>query len=219
MKNLAVCGLMACALFLPTRVVPAQEPSAEPEPAPAEPSAAIEPAEHPAHAELRTLRQEVLRAVTDNDFDALLPHLHPDIVVVWQNAEVSRGREGVRDYFRRMLEGPDRVVESVTIEAEPRELTVLHGDDSGISFGDAEAHFVLTRGMNLDLDGPWSATLVREDDRWLIASFHASVNAFDNPLVAAAGRALYWAGGLAFVLGAAFGVVVAMFVKRRRPAA
>ena len=52
--------------------------------------AAAQPAEDPAHAELRALRDALVDAVNKKDVDALLRHLHPDVVVTWLNAEVSR---------------------------------------------------------------------------------------------------------------------------------
>ena len=34
--------------------------------------------------------------------------------------------------------------------------------------------------MEFDLVSKWTSTLVKENDRWLVASFQASTNMFDN---------------------------------------
>ena len=75
-------------------------------------------ADDPAHNELRALRDDVLDAFNKKDLDRLLSHVHPNVAVTWQNGEVSRGRDGIRAYYKKMMEGPDRVVDSVTAKAE-----------------------------------------------------------------------------------------------------
>jgi ketosteroid isomerase-like protein len=177
--------------------------------------AAAQPVEDPAHAELRALRDALVDAVNKKDVDALLRQLHPDVVVTWQNAEVSRKHAGVRAYLARMLEGPDRIVDEFTTNPAVDELTILHGGDTGISFGSSRDHFKLRGGQSFDLNSRWSATVVRQDGRWLIGSFHASVNMFDNPLLAAAQRLALGGAAGALILGLVAGYVIARRRARR----
>ncbi len=145
------------------------------------------------------------------DIEAELAYFHPNAVVTWHNAEVSRGREGMRTYLNRMLTGPDKVVASYKADVNVDELTILYGGDTGLSFGSAVEHFTLTSGKTLDLPARWSATLVKEGDKWLIANLHASDNLFDNPLLALAKRTAYWAGGIALLVG----LLIGWFLGRR----
>jgi hypothetical protein len=92
------------------------------------------------------------------------------------------------------------------------ELTILYGGDTGISFGSAVEHFEMTGGRTIDLPARWSATLVKEDGKWLIASLHASDNLFDNPMLSAARRLGYGAGGAGLLAG----LVVGILLGRRR---
>jgi ketosteroid isomerase-like protein len=163
------------------------------------------------HNELRALRDGFLDAMNKGDVERELTYLHPNVVVTWHNAEVSRGRDGVRAYLDRMLKGPDKVVESFSADLNVDELTILYGN-TGLSFGSAVEHFKMAKGGNLDLPARWSATLVKEGDKWLIASLHMSDNLFDNPLLAMARRTVYWAGGIALLMGLAAG----FFLGRRR---
>jgi ketosteroid isomerase-like protein len=174
--------------------------------------------EDPAHEQLRTLRREVTDAVNKNDLDRLLTHLDKDVVVTWMNAEVSRGPDGVRAYYDKMTKGPDRVVESVTINPEVDELTHLYGD-TGIASGSSQDHFKLADGRDFVVPTRWSGTLVRKDGRWLIAEFHASTNLFDNPVLHIAIRkTATWVGCGAAVAGLLVGFVVARLLRRRSPA-
>src|SRR5438477_2804866 len=59
-------------------------------------------AEDPAHNELRALRTEVIDAITKGDIDAVVSHVHPKVVVTWQNAEVCRGVVGLKEFFNRV---------------------------------------------------------------------------------------------------------------------
>ena len=157
------------------------------------------------HHELRALRDGLLDAMNKGDIERELTYLHPNVVVTWHDATVSRGRDGVRAYLNRTLTGPDKVVASYRAEVNVDELTILY----------AVEHFRLTSGRTLDLPARWSATMVKEGDHWLIASLHASDNLFDNPLLALARRSAYLAGGIALLVGLAAG----FFLGRRRPRA
>src|SRR6266404_1376984 len=112
----------------------------------------------------------------------------------------------------RMLSGPNKVVSSYSATVNVDELTILYGGSTGISFGSAIEHFKLNDGRMLDLPARWSATLVKDGDKWLIVSLHASDDLFDNPLLAIAKRTAYWAGGVALVVG----LIAGFAIGRRR---
>jgi ketosteroid isomerase-like protein len=169
------------------------------------------------HDELRAVRDKIVEAVNQQNINSLLSHLHPDVVVVWQDGVTSRGHDGVRKYYNDNLGGPDAVLESYTVEPQIDELTLLHGDDTGVSFGRILCHFKFKSGREFDLDGPFSATLVRQNGEWKIAGFHASAGLFDNPLLMATKQMLVIgciaAAAIGLVVGAA---VVAIFKRRKR---
>src|SRR6185436_8753119 len=172
-------------------------------------------ADEATHNELRAFRDGLLDAMNKGDIERELTYFHPNVVITWHNAEVSRGHDGVRAYLNRMLTGPDKLVEKYKADVEVDELTILYGGDTGISFGSAVEHFELTSGRKLELHARWSATLVKEGGRWLIASLHASDNLFDNPLLNMARRWVWWAGGLGLVVGLVIGVILG---RRRKTA-
>lgn len=171
--------------------------------------------EDPAHNELRAMRDGFLAAMNRGDLDTQLTFLHPNVVVTWHNAEVSRGRDGVRAYLDRMLRGPEKRVEKFGAELNVDELSILYGGDTAIAFGSAQEHFTLTSGRAFDFTGRWSATMVREDGKWLVANLHTSDNLFDNPLLNQVRAALPWAGGGGLLAGALSGWLLG---RRRRRA-
>lgn len=192
----------------------AQEPVAAPAPAPTETATSPEAL----HDELRKLRDDVLAAIGRNDFDAILPHLHPKVVFTPMNNEVCRGPEEIRAYFDKMLKGPDAIVKSVQFEVEVDRLTDLYGD-TGVAFGTSNDRYTLANGMDFPVQTRWTCHLVRENGKWLISAFHASANVFDNPILAQEKKAaqLKW-GGIALVAGALIGALIGMAIGRRRRA-
>ncbi len=149
------------------------------------------------------------------DIERELTYLHTNVVVTWHNAEVSRGREGVRAYYNRLTSGPGKMVDKFSAEVNVEELTILHGENTGISFGSSTEHFKLTNGRSFDLKGRWTATLVREDGKWLIASLHVSTNIFDNVMLDMLKKRAFAAVAIVFFVGGGIG----WLISRRRKAA
>lgn len=161
--------------------------------------------EDPAHAELRTLRTEIITAITSGDIDTVLTHVDPNVVVTWQDSEVCRGRQGLKDFFERMGK---QSFKGYKVPPTPDELTILHGGDMGISFGKTVANYKLL-GQDFEITSRWTATLVKEDGKWMLAAYHISMNVLDNPLLNAAKRSLYIAAGAALVIGLLIGRILA----------
>jgi ketosteroid isomerase-like protein len=168
--------------------------------------------EDPAHDQLRQLRDGLLAAMNKGDLEATLKFLHTNCVITWHNAEVSRGHQGVRDYYNRVMTGPNRIVDSFHCDLKVDELTSLYGENTGICFGSSDEQFKLANGKNLNVKGRWTATLVKENGHWLVASLHVSTNLFDNVMLDLAKKSLGVAGVVCFVAG----VLIGWFVGRRR---
>src|SRR5215204_2177571 len=64
------------------------------------------------------LREGLVNSFNKRDIDGLVAHLDPDVVVTWQNGEVSKGRDGVKAYYQKMMGGDKPTVKSVTATPE-----------------------------------------------------------------------------------------------------
>ena len=181
--------------------------------APAAPSP--EALQEPLHNEIRAIRDEILAAIAKGDFDAIVPHLHPNVVFTPMNNDVCRGPEAVRAYFNRMLKGPDAVLKSVRFDMKVDRLTDLYGD-TGLAFGDSDAVYTLRNGIELPVTTRWTCALVRQDGRFKIAAFQASPNAFDNTILLQKTRAASFRGaGIGAVVGLLVGLILAIPLRRR----
>ena len=166
--------------------------------------------------EIGALRQRLVDAFNRGDIDTLLASVSPTVVVIWQNGDVNQGPDAVRQFYTRMMKGPDSVVTKVSFSPEV-EGRRFYGN-TAVSYGTLNDHFTLRSGQELPLNSHWSSTLEKDGSgHWMLTSFHASANIFDNPVTGlAARRAGMWAGGGGLVLGFIAGAVIA---RRRSPKA
>jgi ketosteroid isomerase-like protein len=206
MKAFYTLAALACAALWP---LPASGQPAEPQGADAADQGAA--ADAAAHDELRELRAGLVDAIVKKDYERQLTYAHDDAVVTWQNGQVVKGREGLLKFLE---EGESDVFKGYTQPPTPADLSILYGGDTAISYGTSIAHYAIA-GQEFDLTNHWSATLVKEGDQWKLASYHVSANLLDNPLLNAATKALYWAGGIGLVVGIVLGMILMALIRRR----
>jgi ketosteroid isomerase-like protein len=168
------------------------------------------PPEDPVHAELRTLRTNVVAAISQGDFERTLAYCHSNIVVTWQNGEVCRGHQGLREFFNRLGK---EAFKGYKVPPAPDELTIIYGEDTGISFGHTVASYHVL-GKDFDFTNRWTATLVKENGRWQLAGYQVAINALDNPLLNGAKKGLYLGAGISGVIGLLLGILLGQSRKR-----
>jgi uncharacterized protein (TIGR02246 family) len=191
---------------------PAEPATTEAAPAAAPPASFEQPAKDAAvHDELRALQAAMEEALNKRDLDGMLAHVDESVAFTAMNAETGYGKQHIRNYFDRMMNGPDRIVENIKVDFVPDQLATFYGPDVAVSAGNAASHYELTNGMKFDIDARWTGTLVRKDGRWLVGAFHYSANVFKNPILEQQRKYLLMAGGgLALVLA-----LIGFFLGRR----
>jgi len=177
------------------------------------------------HDELRALKDGaeeafnlIGRSGKDGDIKPILEFVHDDFVLVAMNGDISVGKQGIRDYFRDKMAGPEATVASVHHTFNAAALSTLYGDDTAVAYGDSPGTYELTDGRTLVADTHWTATMVKENDRWLLASFQFAPSIFDNPVVDAAIGMVYKAAAIAGIIGLVVGFLLARLLGRRRGA-
>jgi ketosteroid isomerase-like protein len=152
------------------------------------------------------LRHGVVEAFNHRDVDGMMRYLDSNVVVVWQNGEVNQGPEAVKQFYNRMM--VQGVVKSVSFDP------VVQGracqGNTCVSVGTLQDTFTLNDGKVLPFNSRWTATVIKsEGGAWKIAAFHASANAFDNPVIKIAERKMGMiAGGGGLLLGLIIGAVL-----------
>jgi ketosteroid isomerase-like protein len=170
------------------------------------------------HNELVALREGLTKAIEERDIDAVLKFVHKNVVVTWQNNDVVRGEAGMRDFWEATGATRD-VFKYYTSKPAATEKTILYGGDMGIVFGNSVGHYAIP-GKEFDMENRWSATVLKEDGRWVIGSYHVSANVLDNPVLDIAKSSLSLVGGIMLIVGIVLGVVGFAIIRRsRKPAA
>jgi ketosteroid isomerase-like protein len=188
------------------------------EPAPAGDPAAAQAGEN----DLDKLRKAMFDAYTRQSVSGMTNYLHPDVIVVFPDGQVLRGRQQLVDYTNSKLQGPDAVLQSFSSNPQVLE-RAIHGD-TAVSHGVMNDNYVLKNGESFNLDSKFTVTAVKlpdgpaETGGWVVRSFHASSNVFDGPVLL---MAIKKSMTPAFIFGAALGLLAGaggMFlITRRKP--
>src|SRR5580692_1342192 len=67
---------------------------------------------------LLKILSNVESAINAQDIEGLIAQMSPDCTVTWWNAEISRGHEDIRAYYRRMVKDPGRFISKYTTHAK-----------------------------------------------------------------------------------------------------
>lgn len=167
-------------------------------------------------AELDKFRDDLFHAFNTGDYPAMLEkYCHKDIIATWQDGTTSEGHAGVIAEFDKLKQ----FIDKMTVDATTDKRLILNDGNLVISSGEMKDHYVLGRGPSVNLNSRWSATLVKDNDRWLLASFSASTNAFDNEVVSLyLTSQKYTVSAAAGLVGIGLGFVLARVMSRRSKA-
>lgn len=180
-------------------------------------TAQVPPTNPAAHVELRAVKDRLVAAVNKKDEAALLAELDPKVSFTAMNNETFHGTDGAKAYFHRMLVGSSRVVEDMSLSATPDDLAILYsGDSAAVATGTSNAHFKIMGRKEFDVPLRWTATLVKNDNGWKVASAHFSANMFDNPIMNEIKHLTWWIAGGVGLLGLLIGWLLGRM--RRKPA-
>ncbi len=169
---------------------------------------------------LLKILSEVEKAINAQDIEGILAQMRSDCTVIWWNAEVSRGHDEIRAYYRKMMKDNGRLITKYTTQAKlgAHARFLGSGADVALAEGSMEDEFYpIIRGP-FKLNSRWSATAAKSGGEWKIASLHLSSNVFTNPLISELTRALWYAGGAGLALGGLAGWLLGRRSKASKPA-
>jgi hypothetical protein len=159
--------------------------------------------------------QKVQDAINAQDVDGILAQMSPDCTVTWWNAEVSRGHDEIRAYYRKMMVDPGRYITNYTTQAKLGDHARFLGAGADVAVADGtmeDEFFPVIRGT-FKLDSRWSATVAKSNGVWKIVSLHLSSNVFTNQLISELTTGLWIAGGAGLLAG---GLAGWLFGRRRK---
>jgi hypothetical protein len=165
-------------------------------------------------AELDRFREGLFGAFNAGDYKGMLEkYCHKDVIATWQDGTTSKGYDGVLAQFKKLSEFIAKMMVQPTTD-----IRVISGDGKmALSSGNMHDTYDLVRGgqgiahgpAKVALESRWSATLLKEDGKWVLVSFSASTNAFNNDVVRLyLRRTMVWSAGIAAVVGLVVGIII-----------
>jgi len=203
--------LLLLSLILPILPAAAQSPTPDAA-APIAAPATAKAAENPAVAELKALREGMTDAINNGDFDKFATYLHPNVVMTFQNADVARGRDGVKALQQKLMASQQKILESLHVETSEDGAPIFsNGGNTAICLGSSEEAYKTANGRKFTVKGRWTVTAEKEGGHWLVTSLHSSTNLFANPLLDMSKQA----GSLGFAIALAVGAGLGFIVGKR----
>jgi len=179
------------------------------------PNTEAEPSEEADREQLRLLREALTEAVIAGDVEKQIEYVRADVVTIWQNNQVARGHDGLREFLSDINSGAENIFQGYSVRPTSDEVMILPGGNTAIAYGKSVPHYKWL-GMEFDLENRWTATLLKADDQWKIATYHVSGNLVDNPVLTAAKNSVYWVAAIALVIGLLLGAVGSKLVQKKR---
>jgi uncharacterized protein (TIGR02246 family) len=159
----------------------------------------------------------VEKAINDQDIEGIMAQMTPDCTVIWWNAEISRGQDQIRAYYRKMVKDEGRFITKYTTQAKLGDHARFVGSGADVALADGtmeDEFFPVIRGT-FKLSSRWSATAAKSGGEWKVVTLHLSSNVFTNSLISELTRALWFAGAAGLLVGGLTGWFLGRRNRRR----
>ena len=136
------------------------------------------------HAALRVLMTDTVEAINGQDMDALAACFTDDFVFTTIDQTVLATPEEIKDYYERMLNNEESPISGFSMTPSPDIPTVFLDDQTGFCYGTSDDAYTLRKNKRvIHMTSKWTATVVKVDGQWKIATAHSGVDVMDNPLI------------------------------------
>lgn len=167
-------------------------------------------------AELDAFREDLFRLFNEEKYQEMLDkHVHKDVIATWQDGTTSKGHAGVIAEFEKLK----KFINKMTVKPNTDQRLILDDGKLVIASGNMKDDYALDSGNTVGLESRWQATLIRDNDKWVLVSFGAMTNAFDNQVIdLQLKKAQYTNGGIGAGVGLVLGVLLTLIFAKRRSA-
>ena len=133
------------------------------------------------HQEMRQLLADVTQAINTEDIDHIRNFFAKDYIYVGADQSTVTNRTEFLAYYDKLLGGKNALLKSLNFQPKALMKTKFIQDNVGIVYGESDDTYVLANGHTTKVKSKWSATLLKEDGKWKVATLHNGVNFYDNP--------------------------------------
>ena len=170
-------------------------------------------AEEKDHQDIRHLLVDVTQAINTEDIKNIGSFFAKDYIYVGADQSAVTNHEEFVAYYDQLLGGKNALLKSLNFQPKALMKTKFIQDNVGIVYGESNDTYVLAGGHKTQVQSKWSATLLKEDGKWKVASLHNGVNFYDNPEITNFINFWKMAALGALVFGIALGFIIRGRVK------
>lgn len=136
------------------------------------------------HAALRMLMSKATTALNKQDMEGLAACFTKNFAFTTVDQTVLTSTLSMQKYYDRMLRQKDSPVTSYTISPIVEIPTIFLDENTGYSCGTSDDTYTLRKNSRkVHMPCRWTATVVRENGAWKLASVHTGVNVMDNTVL------------------------------------
>lgn len=168
------------------------------------------------HKQLRELLVLLRDAVNERNAEALEPYLYSKFSATMIDQTQLTTVEELESYFEQWFEGDDAFIKSYSMNPEADELTQIYDGKFGIISGGNRESYELATGNNYTIESRWTATLIKDNDRWKLLAIHNGVNFTDNPVLATVEKFSLYLGIGGILAGLLAGLFCGWFFRLAR---
>lgn len=165
------------------------------------------------HAVLRALMANAVKAINNQDMDALAACFTKKFAFTTVDQSVLTDAASLKKYYDRMLRSADSPVTGYKMAPTVDIPTIFFDANTGYSCGTSDDTYTLRQnGRVVHMTCNWTAAVAKEDGTWKLAAVHSGVNVMNNPVIdtvaATLKRNLFLAAGLGVLVGLVIGMLV-----------
>lgn len=156
------------------------------------------------------------KAYADRQLDVMLEDFAEDAAITWYDAATYRTHRSFLEMQSKLYGGVNSNIKSVTSDFTIDDAFVFQNDSVVVATGQIIDRFKLVDGSELPTTARWTATLAASDEGWNVVGFQASVNLFQNTILAKAKGTLVTTVALAGVFGVVLGFICGRLIAKQR---
>lgn len=159
-------------------------------------------------------------AVNTRNLKALSDMALPGFTLITVDGQRLVGSDAVGKYYTQLVDGPNASLLKIHVEPLPEETVIVAQDGAARVSGRSAAKLSFRHGGERSIGLHWSVNVVKEGERWKLASAHVSANLLANPVLDIARedyeQRRYLAALAGLAVGLTGGVLAMAFLVRRR---
>lgn len=173
-------------------------------------------AEQTAEPNVDSVILRVGKAYTDRELETMLEDFADDAAITWYDAATYRTHQSFLGMQSELYGGVNSNIKSVTSEFIVDDEYVFQDVSTVVATGQIIDRLKLVDGSELPTSARWTATLTASDEGWQVVGFQASVNLFQNTILAKAKGTLVTTVALAGVFGVVLGFICGRLIAKQR---